>query len=151
MIKRSWLQKMITIKRSYFLQFLVGWQICHLQSHLQYGSCNLHILVAIKKWESWGWWECCWRKRCCDVIVVKNMSWNIHWSAIYILKLWLRLAYLIWVLCNCIILLVIVKRLFFMFFKFFHVLVEVVCCLFIFNIYEFADSDWLDKIFHAEW
>lgn len=34
--------------RCYFHQFLVGWQICHLQTHLQYGSCNLRILVAIK-------------------------------------------------------------------------------------------------------
>ena len=34
--------------RSYFLQFPVGWQIRHLQTHLEYGSCNLHILVAIK-------------------------------------------------------------------------------------------------------
>ena len=32
----------------YFLQFLVGWQICYLRTHLQNESCNLHILVATK-------------------------------------------------------------------------------------------------------
>ena len=34
--------------RSCFLQFLVGWQICHLETNLQYRSCYLYVLIAIK-------------------------------------------------------------------------------------------------------
>ena len=32
----------------YFLQFLVGWQIRYVRTHLQNESCNLHILVETK-------------------------------------------------------------------------------------------------------
>ena len=77
-------------------------------------------------------------------MMVKKMWWKIHWTAIYMLKLWLKLAYLLWILRHCIILLVIVSNgCFLCSSSSFTCLFKLFPAIFYFNVYEFVKSIWL--------